>query len=375
MAHPIPLYLPLADESDLECLRAALRSGAAGASVRTLEQRVAELARRPHAVSAGSPGGGIEIALRALGIGPGDEVVVPALGAVEAADAVVRAHATPVFADVDPRSLSLTAEIADRLVTERTRAILAFTMLGDAGSLEALARLCTKHEIPLVEDASDAIGATIGGEPVGRFGRIAIFSMTDDRVVPAAGATVLVTHDDRLAELCRRYRDGSSPESAATLERAGVDSPLDDLRAAIASNRLRRLEASTEARRRLADLYLRHLSAQPELILPSPRGDGGGCWPRFCVRLSDRFSRFDRDEILAGMRRHEIAASEGPLAVPTLPRHGHRIGHGDGSFPVAERAADRAICLPFYEGLSAREVELVGATLELMISRNSFRRD
>lgn len=375
MAHPIPLHLPFVDENDLDSLRAALRPAAAGSSVRSLEQQVAELARRPYGVAAGSPGGGLEIALRALGIGPGDEVIVPALGAVEAADAVVRAHATPVFADVEPRSLSLTAEIAERHVTERTRAVLAFTMLGDAGSLEALARLCTKHEIPLIEDASDALGATVGGEPVGRFGRIAIFALTDERVAPASGATVLVTHDDRLALQCRRYRDGGSADSAASLERVGVDSPLDDLRAAIAGNRLRRIDAATEARRRLAGSYVRHLASQTELILPAPRGDGGGCWPRFCIRLSDRFSRFDRDEILAGMRRHEIGASEGPLAVPTLPRHGHRVGHGDGSFPVAERAADRAICLPFYEGLSDREVELVCATLELMISRNSFRRD
>lgn len=375
MAHPIPLHLPFVDENDLDSLRAALRPAAAGSSVRSLEQQVAELARRPYGVAAGSPGGGLEIALRALGIGPGHEVIVPALGAVEAADAVVRAHATPVFADVEPRSLSLTAEIAERHVTERTRAVLASTMLGDAGSLEALARLCTKHEIPLIEDASDALGATVGGEPVGRFGRIAIFALTDERVVPASGATVLVTHDDRLALQCRRYRDGGSADSAASLERVGVDSPLDDLRAAIAGNRLRRIDAATEARRRLAGSYVRHLASQTELILPAPRGDGGGCWPRFCIRLSDRFSRFDRDEILAGMRRHEIGASEGPLAVPSLPRHGHRIGHGDGSFPVAERAADRAICLPFYEGLADREIELVCATLELMISRNSFRRD
>ena len=109
MAHPIPLHLPFVDEHDLECLRAALRPSAAGSSVRSLEHQVAELARRPYGVAAGSPGGGLEIALRALGIGPGDEVIVPALGAVEAADAVVRAHATPVFADVDPRSLGLTA--------------------------------------------------------------------------------------------------------------------------------------------------------------------------------------------------------------------------------------------------------------------------
>ncbi len=376
MPHPIPLFRPLATPADLAGLESALAPGASpGRMRRLLETTVAEIVRRPFGVGVGSPGAAVEVALRALGVGPGDEVIVPALGAVEAADAVVRVHATPVFADVDPRSLGLSAATAEPLVRERTRALVAITMLGDAGGLEDLARLCTKHEIPMLEDASDALGGTLGGYPAGRYGRIALVALTDDRVAPASGATVLVTHDDQLAARSRAFRSPYDTADSNEVERVGVDCPLDEFRAAVALPRLSRLEAAHEARRRLADVYLRHLAGQPDLILPSPRGDGGACWPRFCVRLSDRFSRYDRDEILQGLRRHEIHASEGPVAVPNLPRHGPRIGHANGSFPVAERAADRSVCLPFFEGLSEREVDLVCQTLDLMLQRNTFRRD
>ena len=372
MIDPIPTPQPRPLPGDAEALAEALRT-ARGHEVGRLEDRLASLAGRPFGVAIGSPGAAFEVALRALGIGPGDEVLLPALGSVEAADAVSRVHATPVFADVDPRSLGLCPKAVESRIGDRTRAIVVTTLLGDAGGLEAIANLAARNEVPLVEDASDALGASHGGRPIGKFGRVALLALTDDRPVAAAGATVLATHDDVLATRCRRFRGDRSPDE--TLDRVGVDSPLDDFRAAIGLNRLRRLAEALEVRRSIADTYVRRLSGQSDLILPAPRGDGGGAWPRFVVRLSDRFSSHERDEVLEGMRRHEIFATTGPVATPLLTRHGHRTGHAEGAFPVAERAAGRSITLPFHEGLSEPEIDLVCQTLDLMIQRTSFRRD
>jgi len=364
-SHPRPA------PGDAEALAESLRT-APGTEARRLEERLAALAGRPFGVSVGSRGAAFEVALRALGIGAGDEVLLPALGSVEAADAVARVNATPVFADVDPRSLGLCPIAVESKIGERTRAVLAGSPLGDAGGLESIAGLAARHEVPLLEDASEALGQSLGGRPIGKFGRAAILALTDDSPVAAHGATVIATHDDRLARRCGRFREGAVDPD---LDRAGVDSPLDDFRAAVALNRLARLSQALEARRRVADAYVRRLSGLSDLILPAPRGDGGGAWPRFVVRLSDRFSRLERDEILAGMRRHEILATTGPVATPLLVRHGHRTGHVDGAFPIAERAAGRSIGLPFHEGLSEPEIDLVCQTLDLMIQRTSFRRD
>ena len=364
-SHPRPA------PGDAEALAESLRT-APGTEARRLEERLAALAGRPFGVSVGSRGAAFEVALRALGIGAGDEVLLPALGSVEAADAVARVNATPVFADVDPRSLGLCPIAVESRIGERTRAVLAGSPLGDAGGLESIAGLAARHEVPLLEDASEALGQSLGGRPIGKFGRAAILALTDDSPVAAHGATVIATHDDRLARRCGRFREGAVDPD---LDRAGVDSPLDDFRAAVALNRLARLSQALEARRRVADAYVRRLSGLSDLILPAPRGDGGGAWPRFVVRLSDRFSRLERDEILEGMRRHEILATTGPVATPLLVRHGHRTGHVDGAFPIAERAAGRSIGLPFHEGLSEPEIDLVCQTLDLMIQRTSFRRD
>ena len=371
MFEPIPISQPRPVPGDAAALAEALRTSH-GHEVKRLEERLAAIVGRPFGVGIGSPGAAFEVALRALGIGPGDEVLLPALGSVEAADAVARVNATPVFADVDPRSLGLCPNSVESRIGERTRAVIATTLLGDAGGLEAIANLAARHEVPLVEDASDALGASHGGRPIGKFGRVALLALTDDRPVAASGATVLATHDDALATRCRRFAAAIADED---LDRAGVDSPLDDFRAAVALNRLARLAQALEARRRVADAYVRRLSGLSDLILPAPRGDGGGAWPRFVVRLSDRFSRLERDEILEGMRRHEILATTGPVATPLLIRHGHRTGHADDAFPVAERAAGRSIGLPFHEGLSDAEIDLVSQTLDLMIQRTSFRRD
>jgi perosamine synthetase len=368
---PISTSQPRPVPGDAQALAEALRT-AVGHEARRLEETLASIAGRPFGVGVGSPGTAFEVAFRALGIGPGDEVLLPALGSVEAADAVARVHAMPVFADVDPRSLGLCPKSVEARIGERTRAIVATTLLGDAGGLETIANLAARHEVTLVEDASDALGASHGGRPIGKFGRVALLALTDDRPVAASGATVLATHDDVLAKRCRRFGAGVPDED---LDRAGVDSPLDDFRAAVGLNRLVRLSEALEARRRIADTYVRRLSGVSDLILPAPRGDGGGAWPRFVVRLSDRFSPFERDEVLEGMRRHEILATTGPVATPLLVRHGHRTGHTDGAFPVAERAAGRSIALPFHEGLSEPEIDLVCQTLDLMIKRTSFRRD
>jgi len=380
VTHPIHLHQAVSHPDDFAAIESALRGAPDDAAwVARFERRFADFVPRPYAVAAGSPGGGYETALRGLGIGVGDEVLLPAIGPAAAVDAVVRCGATPVFADVDPSTLVLTAQRAEPRIGERTRAIMAFALLGDASGFAELARLCTKHEIVLIEDASDAIGARTAGEPTGRFGRVAIFALTDDRPLPVAGATLLLTHDDRLAANLQSIRGDAAPFAPRSIEALGtpdlaatpmVDCPLDAFRAALGVQRLDRLDAALEHRRQLADAYLRRLAGHPELILPAAC-DEGTVWPRFCLRLSDRFSHFDRDEIIAGMRRHEIEAARGS---PALSQR-FAAPEGGATCPIAERAAGRSILLPFHERLVEREIDLVCQTLALMISRLEFRRE
>jgi perosamine synthetase len=388
VSETIPLFLPDINDDDRAAVDRVLRSGRLGLgdSVREFEALFAARTTRPFAVATGSLGTGLRIALTACGIGPGHDVVLPAFGPVVVANAVAFTGARPIFADVDARTLNLAPQTVEPLVTERTRAIVASAQFGNPHGSDAMARLCTKFEIPLVENATDTLGCMLGREPAGRFGRIAIFGLPPSGIVVGGDAAVIVTHDDILANACRSLRDAGRPYVDAEEglpaevgrlhehERFGFDSRMDELRAALAASQLRRMDRAIELRAKLAEHYVRRLGGHTELILPTLPEVCSIAWPGYVVRLGDTYLAEDRDLIIRGLHRHDIGASNPYPVAPLMPFHAVRWGHKPGDFPVAERMSARTIALPFHHALRERDIDLVCQTLELMLKRQSFRR-
>lgn len=388
MSETIPLELAQITDEDRASVAEVLAKGRIGSgdAVRACEDLFAACVRRPFAVGVGSLGTGLRIALTACGIGPGHEVVVPAFAPIVVANAVAFTGAQPVFVDVDPRTLNLNAATVEPRVTERTRAVLASPVFGNPGCLDGLVSLCTKFEIPLVEHFTETFGGSLRREPAGRFGRLSILGLPSWGPVVGGDAAMILMHDDQLAAACRSLRDagrpyadpeeGLPPEVGRLYEhdRIGFDSRLDELRAALAGQQVRRLERTVARRRELADHYVRRLGGNPEIILPSlPEGATCG-WPNFVVRLAEGFGGDDRDTIIRGLHRHDIGASNPYPVAALLPFYASRFGHRPGDFPVAERTAQRTIALPFHHALAERDIDLVCQTLELMIKRLLFRR-
>lgn len=387
MSETIALEQPEITPDDIAAVEAALSAPrfGLGDAVRGFEDLLAARIRRPHAVAVGSLGTGLRIALSACGIGPGHEVLLPAFGPIAVANAVAFTGARPVFVDVEPRTLGLIASIAEPLVTDRTRAIVASPVFGNPCGLDGLAALCTKFEIPLLENATETLGCTLHREPTGRFGRLAVVGFPTGGPVGGDCAGI-VTHDDVLASTCRSLRDAGrpyfDPEEGVPLEvgrlfeheRIGFDSRLDELRAALAGSQLRRLDRTIERRKALAEHYVRRLGGHPELIVPTLPDTAGASWPNFVVRLSEAFNGEDRDLIIRGLHRHDIGAANPYPVAALMPFHACRFGHRPGDFPVAERTAQRTIALPFHHAIRETDIDLVCQTLELMIKRQMFRR-
>ena len=388
MTEPIPLFDPDYCPEDAEAVSATMRSRRLepGEVVRTFEVAFAARVTRPYAIGVGSLGTGMRIALTACGIGPGHEVIVPAFAPVVLANAVTFTGARPVFADVDARTLNAPPSSVEPLVNDRTRAIIAHSNFGNPAYADALAHLSSKFEIPLIENATEALGSTLGNDQVGRFGRIAVFGLPATGPVYGGDAAVLVTHDDTLAHACRSLRDAGrpytdtedgTPAEVGRLfehERIGFDSRLDDLRAALALSQLGRLDRTIAARRAVADQYARHLGGNPEIILPTPPDPVGASWSTFVVRLAEVFGSEDRDLIVRGLHRHDIGASNPYPIAALMPFHACRWNNRAGDFPVAERMSQRTISLPFHLRLDEGDIDLVCQTLELMIKRQMFRR-
>jgi len=195
---------------------------------------------------------------------------------------------------------------------------------------------------------------------------------------------MIVTHEDRLADRCTALRNEGRASLTRDHEKGSEDRPLpeapglncrmSELSAVLGAAQMVRMNEMLEERQRVAESYTRLLSAHADLILPTMQPETVLSWPRFIVRLTDRFTEDDRDCIIAGMRRHDVGAAALEPPVPLMPHFRQKYGTQPGDFPCAESVCQRSIMLPMFTRLTEREIDLISQTLDLMITRQSFAR-
>src|SRR3989442_5965228 len=252
-----------------------------------LEQELAKQVGVAHAVGVASGTDALRLALAAVGVGPGHEVITAAFSFVASGSTIVMAGATPVFVDIDPATYALDAEGVARAITPRTRAIVPVHLYGHAAPMDRIAELGRAHGVAVIEDAAEAIGATYAGRPVGAWGDLTCLSFYPTKNLGACGdAGMVLTSRDDLALRLRELRDHGSAERYRHV-RLGFCSRLDELQAALLRVKLRRLPAWTEARRRIAERYRTLLGGAP-LGLPIERHPARHVYHQFTLRSSQR---------------------------------------------------------------------------------------
>lgn len=385
----IPLHQPALEPEDFDAVSRSLRSGrlTMGPSLVAFEQAMAQRTRRPHGVGVASGSIAMEIALKALGIGTGDEVLVSAFGYSSNVNAVLHVGARPVIVDIDPSTLNMDPRKAERAATPRTRAMLVAETFGNPAGMPELIALCSRLEIPMVENATEGLGCELGADNVGRFGRLACFGFFTNRPITTGEGGMIVTHDDHLARACRamrhqgrvdRFSFPDQPQELGTkLQHAfdGYDARLPEMNAALGLSQLQRLDASMQRRSEVADAYVRRLAGEPDVILPGVPTDCRMSWSSFVIRLSDRFTKDDRDVIIDGMHRLDIGAADWWPCAALLPHVRQILGHQPGDFPVAERLAQRTLALPFFERITDTDIDAVCDALRLLMGRVGGARD
>ena len=386
MPAAIPLSHPDITDEDVRIVAETIRTGrlSGGPRLEQFEHAVAHCAGRTHGIGVSSGTAGLHLALLALGVGPGDEVITPAFSFIASANCILHAGATPVFVDCDPQTLNLSAAGVERAITEKTKAIIAVEVFGNPAGMEQIAAIAARHEIPLIEDACEGLGGRMGSTPVGGFGRIAVFGFYPNKQITTGEGGMIVTNDDTLARTCRSLRNqgrasneihtGDDLGTWLTHTHLGYNYRLDEMSAALGVSQMRRLNSLIEERQRVAESYTRRLLGHPDIILPTVEPGVNMSWFVFVVRLSDRFTEENRDEIIAGLRRHEVGASNYFPPIPLQPFYQKQFGYKSGDFPVAESIGRRTVALPFFTKLTNREIDLVCQTLELMMTRAAFAR-
>ena len=352
MSDPIRLARPDVGEAELAAVADVVATGqlTMGPKVGELERALATAVGTADAVVVSSGTAALHLAMLALGIGPGDEVVVPAYTFPATANAVELCGGRAVLVDVDTETFLVRPELVVAALTPRTKAVLAVHLFGRPVEWEAL-QTAVPQDVLLVEDAAGALGATYRGTPCGALGVMGCLSFHPRKIVTTGEGGAVTTDDPELAAAMRRLRHhGITGGESVDIPAPGLNYRLPDLLCAIGIPQVERLEALLAARERVAGWYeerLAHLVGTPS----AAEGDRHG-WQAYVVRLERR------DEALAGLRAEGIEAQIGTYAVHHLSAYADR-----GSFPGADRAFATALALPLASSTTEAEVQRVCAAL------------
>jgi dTDP-4-amino-4,6-dideoxygalactose transaminase len=362
MSDRIP-FNALTPGEDAAAVRAAIERVVAGGwfilgpELEVFETEFAAASRVPHAVGVGTGTDAIALILRALDIGPGDEVITPPLSAAFSALAVLMAGARPVFTDIDPERLTLDPRGVEAAITSRTRALLPVHLYGQAADMGPLEAIAAKHGLALVEDAAQAHLGTADGRPIGTIGVAAATSFYPTKNLGALGdGGAVLTRDTQLADRVKRLRNGGQT-SRYQHQEPGVNSRLDELQAAILRARLPFLQTWTERRRAIAARYRSGLTAT---ALHVPREfDAGHVYHLFPVLTGSRdaFQTHMRDRGIETLIHYPVPISRQPALASA----------GPGTCPVADRVCSQVVSLPLYPALAD------GAVTSIVEAAATFR--
>jgi perosamine synthetase len=365
----IPVARPSFGPEEEALVARALRSGwvTQGPLVADFERRFAERVGAAEAVAVSSGTAALFLALHALGVGPGDEVIVPSLTFIASVNAIVHCGATPVFADVDPRTYNLDPRAVRGALTARTRALMAVHQLGFPADLDGLEQALAGSGAVLVEDAACAVGSRHRGRPIGGCGHLACFSFHPRKVVVTGEGGMLTSDDRELAARLRRLRHQGMSVSDLERDRAdrvviesypevGYNFRLSDLHAALGLAQLEKLDRFLARRRALAARYDAALAGMPALALPEVPAHAEPNYQSYIVRLAGA-PQAARNRLLDALHARGVASRRGLMAVHLEAPY--REARRPGPLVHTEAAASQTFLLPLYHDLAEAQQDRV----------------
>jgi dTDP-4-amino-4,6-dideoxygalactose transaminase len=368
----IPLAEPVLGEAEERAVLGVLRSGrlSLGPRLDQFEQSFARRVGAAHGCAVSSGTAGLHLALRAVGVQAGHEVVTSPFSFVASANAAVYEGARPVFADIDPVTLNLDPQAAEAAITERTKALLPVHIFGYPADMIAFERIARTRDVELVEDACEALGATHrDGTAVGGRGSPAVFGFYANKQLTTGEGGMVTTVDPLVKERIDSERNqGRAPDMGwLDHDRLGFNYRLSDIACALGIAQLERLDEMLTARAQAAERYRQALAEIEGLQLPCPDRDGDRRgWFVFVVQLPDKV---DRDGIVRELAARGVQSKPYLPAIHLMSYYRERFGHREGEFPVCEEVAARSLALPFFPRMSEGQVAEVAQALGEALGR------
>ena len=372
----LPFFRPTIDETDVASVTETVRSGwlTLGPVTETLETEIARYLGARHVVAVSSCSAAMFLALKAMGVGPDDEVVTSALTFASTVHAVIHTGAKPVLADIDPESFCVAPEEIEKKITPRTRAIVPVHFGGQACRIDEILELARTRGIRVLEDAAHSFGASVGGRKLGSFGDAVAFSFYATKNITTGEGGCLVTADERFADRVRllsyhgmshdtwaRYADRGSWYYEVSVP--GYKYNMSDVLSSLGLSQLRKLDAMLSRRRELAARFEKLLGSSRFFELPREETGNRHTWHLFVLRLKRGALHIDRDAFTRALAAENIGCSVHFIPIYAHPFFQPYLAAGD-RFPVCEDYFSRCISLPLFPSMTDSDVDDVVRALE-----------
>ena len=366
----IRLTIPSIEEDDLEAVREAVASGLLiqGPRVKAFEEVVADLVGARHGIAVSNCTCALQLALAALDVGPGDLCVVTAYSWITTANVIELCGARPVFVDIDPCTFNIDLNQLENVLSglmssaetaARVKAVLPVHTFGQVAEMQKLSELCGRWNVPVVEDAACALGATLGGRQAGSWGTMSCFSFHPRKAVTTGEGGMVTTDDDAFARRIRALRNhGQDPEAAhADFVMPGYNYRLTEFQAAMGLTQMSKLERILDARRRAAQRYDELLDGT-ELVKPFVAPGSGHVYQSYVALLpADAAPR--RATIIKEAKEAGVETQVGTIHMPLTTFYREKYGYVEGDFPVTDAVAARAFTLPLFEAITEEQQQRV----------------
>lgn len=356
----IPLARPGINEDDIEAVSAVLRGGmlVQGENVLKLEKAFCDFNKAENAIAVSNGTATMHLVLKVLGIGPGDEVIVPAFSYVATANVVELVGATPVFVDVDLATFNIDCELIEQNITPRTKAIIPVHEFGLACDIERVCAIAKKHNLHVIEDAACALGATQNGKYTGTFGIAGSFSLHPRKSITSGEGGVITTHDADLAKKLRQYRNHGIEmvEGKMDFVEAGFNYRMTDFQGALAYSQMQRLADILSYKTRLSEIYFNEIN-NPKITLPAVPIGMQHTWQTFHLLIDESLKQ---DEVIAWLKTNGIGANYGAQCIPSQRYYQNKYRlDSKVLYPNSYKAYTSGVAIPLYERLSKEQVAYI----------------